>query len=108
MGELTLKAPPLSTTLTFILFKVTPPPPSALSLTVNPKLKSLGTAESVSQELLRSGSSNVRFPLRTLDSFGIYRVAIPLGGNERNAGPSVFLGPKLPFVMFPLSICSQA
>ena len=106
-GERTLKAPSLSTTLTFIFVKVTPPPPSALSLTVNPKLRSLGTDESVSQELLTSGSSSVRFPARTLDSLGIYLVATPLGGSERKAAPLAFLGLKFVFVMVPSSICSQ-
>ena len=46
--EVTEKAPPLSTTVIFVLAEATPPPPRALSLAVNAKLNSRGTEDKVS------------------------------------------------------------
>ena len=106
-GEVILNAPSKSTTLTFILFCATPPPPIALSRAVKPKFKSLGTEDRVSQVDRVLGFSSVRLPENTLDSLGIYLSPVPLGGRDRKLAPLRFFGPKLVSVTTPSSICSQ-
>ena len=106
-GEVILNAPPVSTTLTFIVFCATPPPPTALSRTVKPKFRSLGTEDRVSHVDRVLGFSSVRLPESTLDSLGIYLSPLPLGGSERKLAPLRFFGPKLVSVTTPSSICSH-
>ena len=77
-------APPPSTTVIFVMALFVCPPPSTLSLTVNTKLKVLGTEEVVSH-------AGAKFPFKTSENCGMYLTGDKLGIRDLQFGPSVFV-----------------